>query len=263
MRAPAFEHAAALIQIVRPIINAADTTLVTTDMAENRLDHVRRDVEPIMQGGRNAAAKIVQRPILQRLAMVRLRNARIELSLALRPPLKSPLDPSAENMIPRRTIGGAAVRLCFQNRERRLREWNQMFATVFGARRCERDGGVFEVDLTPAQATNLVATRPRQQEQFKNCTVLVVIEGQPDGAQVGIGGNVLPRPVLDGPICEADRISVDIAFARQSCEIRRQRRSRSIGGCGAAGRLDLGQPCRNGSPDDVLHWKPVERLGVD
>src|SRR6516164_10278897 len=132
VRAPEIQRTASFLKVDGLIVSAGDAALVSTDMTENFLHHMRRDAKAIVQGGRHAAAEIVQPPF-QRLAMAR-RNARIQIDFAPRPVLVAASDDSAKNMLPRRTIRVGALRKCFQDAERRLRQRDHMLASLLGSR---------------------------------------------------------------------------------------------------------------------------------
>src|SRR5262245_42833971 len=112
MRPPTLQRAAPFLQVQRLVVSAGDAGLVPADMAKHHLDDMWRDMETIMQASRERAPEIV-RPPIKHLAMARLSNTRVELSLALRPALEAASSAIAEGMIPRRAIRGDPSGKCF------------------------------------------------------------------------------------------------------------------------------------------------------
>src|SRR5215831_6743347 len=88
--------------------------------------------------------------------MTRRRDARLDILLGSAPILKSGPGTDAKDMLPRRAIGGDALRLCPQDRQRRLRQRDEVLALVLGAGRWQGNERIVEVDFAPAQMTSII-----------------------------------------------------------------------------------------------------------
>src|SRR5262249_17248694 len=262
VRTPALQRAPALIEIQRFVVDASDAALVSANMTKDHLDHVRRDAEAIMQGSRQASPEIMKSPI-RYLPMARLGDAGIDVLLASAPVLESASEADTEDVIPRRPIGGVSLGQLLQDRQRRLRQRDDVLALVLGpgARQC--DGGGIKVDLAPAQVRDLVAAGAGEDQKLDDGAVLPRIRQRlPDGAQLVVGKDSLAHLLLR-LVGEGDRIGIDITLARRPGEIGGQCRPHPVTSCGAAALLELGQPPGNGAPGDALDRQPMQRLDVD
>src|SRR6516164_4711694 len=105
-------------------------------------------------------------------------EAGVELGLAPRPILVALT--VAEHMLLRRTIDRGPPGQSFHDRQRRLRQRDEVLASILGARRRQRNERQSGRDLVPGEAADLVAARPGQYQQLDDGTELIIVQGSPD-----------------------------------------------------------------------------------
>src|SRR5262249_40424654 len=153
--------------------------------------------------------------------MVRLSDARVELGLSPRVVLVAAPNGRAEDVLPGRAISHGSPGKRLKDRQRRLRQRDEVLASVLGARRGQRDGGGVEIELVKEETTDLSSARPGCYQELDDRPELTVVGRQPDGTQFVVGEHPLAPAVLVRLVGEGDRISVEVTLARQPGEVSR------------------------------------------
>src|SRR5262249_36562524 len=161
------------------------------------------------------AAKIVQRPWLQRSTMVRLSDARVELGLSPRVVLVAAPNGRAEDVLPGRAISHGSPGKRLKDRQRRLRQRDEVLASVLGARGGKCQGGGLEIDLVKENTPALSAAPPGCYKELTHRPEVTVVGRHPDGPQFVVGEPPPAPAVLVRLVGEGDRISVEVTLARQ------------------------------------------------